>query len=225
MKLMLSKGMLLKRMCSNVIVFSISKCIWIYLLHVYFDYVESCTANTYNTTSGILYSINYPEDYPNNLNCITVIEIPNAFYIEITFDKLHTESFADLNLKGDLCNIDYVELKVNGSVHKLCGNWNRKEHFLYFKFQTERVEIMFVSDDRKTTDGFVIKWDAIQINVNSTGLCSAAHIDTADSCFEIVSEAESWEDGHHICKSKGAYLARVDSNEMHTAIQDDLIAR
>ena len=198
---------------------------FIYLLPTILHTVMLCSPGIFNTTSGILYNTNYPDEYINSQKCMTVIEIPSAFYIEITFEKLHTESIGDLNLKGDLCNLDYVEIKVDGEYHRLCGNWDRKEHFLYFKFQTDRVEVAFVSDEVITKSGYVIRWDASLFNISASTNCASTHIDTADSCYDIITEAMKWDDGHLACKSRGAVLARIDTQEIDAAIQNELFAR
>ena len=211
-------------MCSSINLYLYSGYSIIIFLLTTFHAVAPCS-NTFNTTSGTLYSVNYPGNYNNDMNCTTVIEINEAFYIEILFEKLHTESLADLNLIGDLCNLDYVEIKVNGEHHRICGNWEKKEHLLYFRFQTDRVEIVLVSDELTTQSGYVIRWDASLYGGYSSVTCAVTHIDTTDSCYELVAEAMRWEDGQEYCKSKGANLAKVDSLETDMAIQKELLSR
>jgi hypothetical protein len=174
-----------------------------------------CENSTITSESGVLYSSNYPDLYNNQENCVTNIQVPSAFQIEITFEVFQTESFTNLNLQNEMCSLDYLELVVNNESRRLCGDWTGKERMLYFVFNTPLVSIRFRSNDRISKRGFVLKWDASSTNATSAiSTCRDSLFETATSCYEMVSLPENWLDGHNICRRRGAYLAKID--DVHT---------
>ncbi|XP_054478628.1 cubilin [Anoplopoma fimbria] len=72
-------------------------------------------------TPGYITSPNYPQNYPQNIDCIWVITVPNGEAVQIDFeDEFYIEPTAS-------CIYDYLELRDGsttntGFISRLCGN-------------------------------------------------------------------------------------------------------
>ncbi|XP_037612385.1 cubilin [Sebastes umbrosus] len=74
-----------------------------------------------NDPPGYITSPNYPQNYPQNIDCIWVITVPNGEAVQIDFeDDFYIETTAS-------CAYDYLELRDGsasdaGLISRLCGN-------------------------------------------------------------------------------------------------------
>lgn len=63
---------------------------------------------------------NYPNEYPNDINCKWNITVPNGYLIQLNFTQFEIES-------TNYCTFDYVKVKgKNKMLGPYCGRRNRK---------------------------------------------------------------------------------------------------
>ena len=84
-------------------------------------------------TSGVLTSPNYPEDYPNNLDLVHEIQVPEGNTIWLRFTELTLEPFAD---KIRVTDGDGTSLGDNS--------------MMQFVSRTNTVEVQFHTDSSTT---------------------------------------------------------------------------
>ena len=85
--------------------------------------IDECGDGGYNSSyGGIITSPSYPNNYPDNADCIYSISQPTGTVILLNFFSM------DIGTKWDgTCNNDYLEIRDGSSAHspflkKLCGN-------------------------------------------------------------------------------------------------------
>ncbi|KAF4527383.1 hypothetical protein B566_EDAN015953, partial [Ephemera danica] len=115
--------------------------------------ISQICGGTYYVSSGVLRSPLYPSQYPHNLHCVWVIEVPVGQKILLNITDFELE--ADNN-----CQFDYLEIRNGGSalsplIGQFCGNSIPRtitsfSQSLYLLFHTD------LSVNRK---GFSINWD------------------------------------------------------------------
>ncbi|XP_021476232.2 cubilin [Oncorhynchus mykiss] len=113
---------------------------------------------------GYITSPNYPQNYPQNMDCIWVITVPNGESVQIDFDNEF-----DIEPTSN-CFYDYVELRDGAtsdanSLAKLCGNTRPStEHStgstMYLRFRT---------DNSITHKGFKAKYSIATCGGTYTG--------------------------------------------------------
>ncbi|XP_034025114.1 cubilin [Thalassophryne amazonica] len=102
-----------------------------------------------NEPPGYITSPNYPKNYPQNIDCIWVISVPNGEAVQINFeDDFYIEPTSD-------CIYDYLELRDGSTsnadpIARLCGNTRPSTHrstgssmFLRFRTDTSVTHIGF----------------------------------------------------------------------------------
>lgn len=120
--------------------------------------------DTSNTSSGVLSSPNYPENYPIYKDCVWKLIAPKDHFISLTF-------LSDIDLeKADNCKFDYLdiflldaqgELLVDNS--HLCGSQSSSQlnsglTGTAAELQTQIVVIHFHSDGSYTGRGFQLSY-------------------------------------------------------------------
>lgn len=113
----------------------------------YLRFTGVCTVRT-NQTSGVITSPNYPDNYPNYMDCLWTIELHPAMLIPLECDGIAIE-------KEDGCPFDFMEILAGVSLDssalgRYCGNLN---HSLTFE-RDGNISIRFVSDSDKENKGF-----------------------------------------------------------------------
>ncbi|XP_039305004.1 cubilin isoform X2 [Solenopsis invicta] len=116
----------------------------------------------YSKSNGIIRSPNYPNPYPNNKECVWIIEARNRYRIILTVDHFKLEKHAD-------CAFDYLEIRNGGYessplLGKFCGTDIPTE----IPSQSNQMYIKFVSDFSRTMEGFEIRWDSTTQGCGST---------------------------------------------------------
>ena len=93
----------------------------------------ACGGN-FTTPSGILTSPSYPENYPNNAECIYTISQPNGTVINLSVTDLEVDNYRDSFFSfnsyyydDDTCQTDYLEIRDGSTqestlIEYLCGN-------------------------------------------------------------------------------------------------------
>ncbi|XP_034938584.1 cubilin [Chelonus insularis] len=121
--------------------------------YLFIDASNVCGGH-YFTPIGIIKSPGYPDIYPNNRECIWIIEAPNKFRVFLDIKKFDLE-------KSTSCNFDYLEIRNGGYdtsplIGKFCGDEIPEE----IQSFTNQLYIKFVSDSSRGHEGFMIEWDS-----------------------------------------------------------------
>ncbi|KAF6197504.1 hypothetical protein GE061_020135, partial [Apolygus lucorum] len=116
---------------------------------------EACGGIIHGNT-GTLMSVNYPNQYPNQTNCIFEIQVDKGYHIGLQF----VERFYIEDSPG--CVKDYVEvLNFNESseswepLGKVCGRENPR----IFNSTSNKMRVRFKSDEFIQGDGFKASWN------------------------------------------------------------------
>uniref|UniRef100_A0A8C5BSA6 CUB domain-containing protein n=1 Tax=Gadus morhua TaxID=8049 RepID=A0A8C5BSA6_GADMO len=123
-------GIVMGNPCSNVLCDRLS--------------VNNCGWWLYST-EGYITSPNYPQQYPNNMDCVWVIS-PGYEVIELEF--LHVE------LEGSDCRFDGIQVYDGPSINqrqlgRLCGNQRSTFHST-----GKTLTVRFTTDSSQTYQGF-----------------------------------------------------------------------
>ena len=84
------------------------------------DRATTCACGeSYNSTSGVITSPSYPNDYPNNADCIYTISLPSGTVISLTTEMFDIEDDSE-------CGYDSLEIRDGSSedsqsIGKFCG--------------------------------------------------------------------------------------------------------
>ena len=79
-----------------------------------------------STPKGILVSPSYPQNYPNNADCIYIITQPTYTFFKLNFHSMDIDEYTQGNSSSQ-CSEDYVEIRDGQSetaplLKQLCGN-------------------------------------------------------------------------------------------------------
>ncbi|XP_043916230.1 cubilin-like [Protopterus annectens] len=133
----------------------------------------ACGGNIFVTDSdpiGYITSPNYPNNYPQNADCIWLITVPNGEAVQLDFqDEFYIEPHAS-------CNYDYLELRDGADsnaplISKLCGNTRPGTQkstgtLMYMRFRT---------DTSVTHIGFKAKFSIATCGGTFTGQSGIVH--------------------------------------------------
>ena len=103
---------------------------------------------------GVIQSPHYPENYPENVICQWVIELPPQYKIRLEFTDFQLENSRS-------CQYDFV-LVMDGppssptALGKFCGNGSRS----IVDSKSNAMTVLFKSDTTKTKKGFEAYWFA-----------------------------------------------------------------
>ena len=76
--------------------------------------------------NGLLRSPSYPQNYPNNADCIYIITQPTYTFFKLNFHSMDIDEYTQGNSSSQ-CSEDYVEIRDGQSetaplLKQLCGN-------------------------------------------------------------------------------------------------------
>ncbi|BES95605.1 calcium ion Hypothetical protein [Nesidiocoris tenuis] len=113
---------------------------------------ESCRGN-YFSMSGEIHSPQFPQDYPDGLNCVWTITVPVGKQIKLHFHEFMLEGAAP-------CRSDYLEIRNGGYptsplIGKYCGHIVDEEITSF----SNQIYISFFTDAAVTSKGFNLSWD------------------------------------------------------------------
>ncbi|KAM9307657.1 cubilin [Gastrophryne carolinensis] len=117
-----------------------------------FTYQTANCNREYNQSFGNLKSPGWPENYPYNIECTTILRAPDNHYISLFFYSFQLESI------GSSCH-DYLEIR-NGSsldspaLNTYCGNKLPNPVFA----KNNALRLFFKSDIYGAASGFVMTW-------------------------------------------------------------------
>ncbi|XP_054274028.1 cubilin-like isoform X2 [Macrosteles quadrilineatus] len=122
--------------------------------YVMVDQRKVC-GGTIRSVSGSIATPNYPEDYPDNKECIWIIHVPQGRQIKLRFESLDIENTSP--------SCAYDSLTIRNGLHetspivgKYCGKMTPPE----VTSLTNGLWIHFSSDRSATYKGFRATWDA-----------------------------------------------------------------
>ncbi|XP_074549445.1 cubilin [Halichoeres trimaculatus] len=116
-----------------------------------------------NDPPGYITSPNYPQNYPQNIDCVWVITVPNGELVQIDFeDEFYIE-------QSSSCLYDYLELRDGSSsnddlISRLCGNTRPSTQ----RSTGSSMLLRFRTDTSLTHKGFKAKY--------SIGTCGGTYI-------------------------------------------------
>ncbi|CAP26918.1 Protein CBG06640 [Caenorhabditis briggsae] len=99
---------------------------------------------SYDGTTGVIYSPNYPGDYPNSANYVYTITVPTGNFIHLTFFDFLTED-----------SYDYMTVEN----YTLSGD----QTGLAIDIQASQATLTFKSDLTTTYRGFAIQYDQVPV--------------------------------------------------------------
>ncbi|XP_078360313.1 bone morphogenetic protein 1-like [Oculina patagonica] len=104
-------------------------------------------------TNGSFTSPKYPLNYPNDVTCTWIIEVPENHFVELTFETLDLEDC--LIYSSKVCTCDHVEIRdgkdgKSEELERLCGG---SEHSSV-KSTGRYMWVEFESDSKETRKGF-----------------------------------------------------------------------
>ena len=119
--------------------------------------ISASCDKTYNAENSEITSPNFPQNYPNNEYCTWNIYAPRGHLIELVILELEIES------DGDKCSYDWLEFHDVGDKNSLDGSEveNRlcsNNHPNKIVSTTNRVRLIFKTDDVQTRTGFKIRY-------------------------------------------------------------------
>ncbi|CAM4702792.1 unnamed protein product [Lepidochelys kempii] len=114
-------------------------------------------------SSGTFQSPFYPENYPNNADCVWEIEAVSNYRV--------TLSFRDIVTEGGRCQYDYIEiydgpLDTSPLLGKICSG-----SYLTYTSSSNLMTVRFHSDSSVTKKGFRADYYTIPADQNTTLLC------------------------------------------------------
>eukprot|EP00794_Sanderia_malayensis_P015619 gene15619-17196_t len=124
----------------------------------------------FTNTSGLFASPNFPNNYPNNMECVYIIQVAEGKMIELRFDSLRISSPGQ-----DDCKADFVKVMDGDCVSRLgeskfCGSVVPSK----FESTTNRLCVKFYSDDSQNDQGFSASYQAIDFPTQQIDLCDTA---------------------------------------------------
>ncbi|XP_011185073.1 cubilin homolog [Zeugodacus cucurbitae] len=117
----------------------------------FIDIAKQCGGEIFSST-GRIYSPEYPGNYSNGVDCIWVINTPENTQMKLDFDMFELQA-------SDNCENDWLEVRNGGSVkspliNKYCGTLIPRQLPSF----TNQMRIHFHSDNFVNARGFQIHW-------------------------------------------------------------------
>ncbi|XP_050328157.1 cubilin homolog [Bactrocera neohumeralis] len=117
----------------------------------FLDLSKHCGGEIFSST-GRLYSPDYPSNYTNGVDCIWVINTPENTQMKLDFDMFELQA-------SDNCENDWLEVRNGGSeksplINKYCGTLIPRQIPSF----THQMRIHFHSDNFINARGFQIHW-------------------------------------------------------------------
>ena len=108
---------------------------------------------TFSTVSGSIMSPNYPDKYPNSVECEWIIDLGPGYDITLTFHKFNLEKEND-------CLFDWLAVQEGNTsdstvVTKVCGDVLPPDFTV-----TGPMRIYFKTDNDNEFEGFHMTWVA-----------------------------------------------------------------
>lgn len=126
---------------------------------------ECPTRGVLQGTTGSFSSPQYPLNYPNSVTCTWIIEVPEGYQVQLTFNTFKLEDCAI----SSICTCDHVEVRDgqtenSPSLKKHCGN----EKPTPLRSSGRYMWVEFDSDSQTTEKGFNASFVAVCKCLNLT---------------------------------------------------------
>jgi hypothetical protein len=106
--------------------------------------------------NATIFSLNYPNNFSENLNCIWNISVPQRYKIKLQFKELKTKAFSDCVEVFDGNSVDY-----KNSIGKFCGS-----AIPYKLISTyTNLTIKFSAHKSINNNGFVAEYEVQEISI------------------------------------------------------------
>jgi len=113
--------------------------------------------------SGTILTPDYPDNYPNNVNCQYVITAPEGMVVRISTAEMDIESHSS-------CNYDALELsEPDTTAVKLCGTYDGCD----FVSAGNVLNVLFRTDGSVTRGGFSLSYEAVAAGTQPENQCNA----------------------------------------------------
>lgn len=109
--------------------------------------IDVCTSNIFNTPSGTISDGSGMAQYGDNMNCFWKIRVPNAQYIKISFSEFGISPEDELRV---------YNWKIFPQT--LLASYSGDDIPESVVFNTNYIEILFVTDNYLNDDGFTLSW-------------------------------------------------------------------
>ncbi|XP_030061493.1 CUB domain-containing protein 2 [Microcaecilia unicolor] len=121
----------------------------------------------YTAIKGNFSSPQYPDVYPNNINCHWTVELPQGFRIQMVFLDLDLE---DRNSLTNACDYDYVSLYDGGQENApLLGRWCGREVVPPVTSRGNKLLLVLSTDRNVASKGFSVAYiGVVPMNVSCT---------------------------------------------------------
>ncbi|XP_032551111.1 deleted in malignant brain tumors 1 protein-like [Chiroxiphia lanceolata] len=136
-----------------------------------------------SSSSGRLQSPFYPQNYPNNANCVWEIEVKSNFLVTLRFE--------DIQMEGGRCLSDYIEV-YDGPLHtspllgKFCSGYYRT-----YTSSSNLMTVRFHSNSRYTYRGFRAYYYSTIADSSTTLLCLPDYMHVVVSRYFLQSHGYS----------------------------------
>ncbi|XP_038048814.1 uncharacterized protein LOC119722655 [Patiria miniata] len=149
-------------------------------------YDDSCDDTVIeNTTSGRIESLNFPNTYPNNLDCVWTIRVGDIFRVKLMFEAFDVEAGFDKLI------IDGVQ---GGSTLTLTGSDLPDD----IVSETNEITIRFQTDSDGGTSGFALMFE-------ETYYCPDGYVafpvGEAYTCYRFSTEEKNWLEARKDCQT------------------------
>ena len=109
------------------------------------------------TTPGVISSPNHPADYPHNLDKTEYVEVETGKILRLEFTAFAVWVCGDI----DTCFCDFVRI-TDGDGTTLMDNSCGHSKPQIITTKTNKVEIYFHTDERRTSNGWSLRWRAVE---------------------------------------------------------------
>ncbi|XP_047125311.1 mannan-binding lectin serine protease 2 isoform X1 [Hydra vulgaris] len=159
---------------------------------------------------GTFHTPNYPKMYPNKLNCVWNITVPNGYRLQLNFTEFELEW-------TDHCSYDYVEVKAtNGTIGKYCGKRTEKPLAYVTAPSKEPIysvdnslEVLLYTDFSNEIEvfGFIAHFAALDINE-----CLLNNGDCSQHCHNYI--------GGYYCSCRVGYFLHDNNHDCIVSCQN-----
>ncbi|XP_029473519.1 CUB domain-containing protein 2 [Rhinatrema bivittatum] len=121
----------------------------------------------YTAVKGNFSSPQYPNTYPNNINCHWTVELPVGFRIQMVFLDLDLEDRSSLT---NACDYDHVSLYDGGQENApLLGRWCGREDLPPITSRGNKLLLVLSADRNTASKGFSVAYiGVVPMNVSCT---------------------------------------------------------
>uniref|UniRef100_A0A4W4F6Q8 Cubilin n=1 Tax=Electrophorus electricus TaxID=8005 RepID=A0A4W4F6Q8_ELEEL len=179
--------------------------------YVSINATTDCSA-VFTTPTGVLTSPNYPDNYPINRECI--------FRIIVGLNMQIMLNFTDFQMEGGSCSFDYVEIRDGGfETSPLIGRYCATQTPPLIISHSNRLWVMFRSDNSVTYKGFSAHWDGTQTGCGGTLTTSVGSFTSPNYPLPYHPNAECY---WHIKSSAGSMI-QLSFGDFHLESSTDCI--